>query len=180
MFNIHAAEKSAHRKFTKLIKSHTAAIYTDTCFHLPFILRHGRELQQNGQRVKVTKSVQLELGNKNKQVWAKRKLNTLRKSGKYFELLPGNKQERRRIYTQKLSAYADEGFVEIFSKDSPLQNVLLTGDYALAQKLAGISSTVAVFFQYSTADSGTHVVLWSDYQKKIGRSPVEELRHRIS
>lgn len=165
MFNIQDAEKSAHRKFTKLIKSHTAAIYTDTCFHLAFILRHGLELQQNGQRVKVTKSVQLELGNKNKQVWAKRKLNTLRKSGKYFELLPCNKQERRRIYTQKQSAYADEGFVDIFSKDGPLQNVLLTGDYALAQKIAGMGSTVAVFFQYSGADSRNHVILWSDYQK---------------
>ena len=180
MCNIHAAEKSAHRKFTELIKSHTAAIYTDTCFRLRFILCHRRELQQNGQRVKVIKSVQLELCNKNKQVWAKQKLNILRKFVNYFEFLPGNKQERRRTYTQKLPAYADEAFVEIFSKDGPLQNVLLTGDYALAQKLAGISSTVAVFFQYSTADSGTHVVLWSDYQKKIGRSPVEELRHGIS
>lgn len=171
MFNIQAAEKSAHREFTKLIQSHTAAIYTDTCFHLPFILRHGRELQQNGQRVKVTKSVQLELGSKNKQVWAKRRLNTLRKSDKYFELLPGNTRERHRIYARKQSAYADEGFVDIFSKEGPLQNVLLTGDYALAQKIAGMSSTVAVFFQYSTADSGTHVVLWSDYRKENQPQP---------
>lgn len=165
MFNIQTAEKSAHRKFTKLIKSQTAAIYTDTCFHLPFILRHRRELQQNGQRVKVTKSVQLELGNKNKQVWAKRKLDTLRKSGKYFELLPGNKQERHRIYARKLSAYADEGFENIFSKEVQQINVLLTGDYDLAQKIAGMGSTVAVFFQHSGADSRTHVILWSDYQK---------------
>ncbi len=165
MLNIQVAEKSAHREFTKLIKSHTAAIYTDTCFHLSFILRHGRELQQNGQRVKVTKSIQLELGKKNKQVWAKRQLNTLRKSGKYFELLPGNKQERHRIYARKLSAYADEGFVEIFSKEGPLQKVLLTGDYALAQKIAGMGSTVEVFFQHSGADSRNHVILWSDYQK---------------
>ncbi len=165
MINIQAAEKSAHREFTKLIQSHAAAIYTDTCFHLPFILRHCRELRQNGQRVKVTKSVQLELNDKNKKPWAKKKLNTLRKSGKCFELLPGNKQERKKIYVQKKAAYADEAFEDLFSQETQKKNVLLTADYALAKKIAVMVSTVAVFFQYSTADSGTHVVLWSDYQK---------------
>ena len=101
MKNIRTAEQEAHREFSKLIHTSISDIYTDTCFHVSFIMKHRQELKKSKHRVKVIKSVQMELKRKHKEAWARGNLKRLKKMHECFELLPANKHECQWIYQQK-------------------------------------------------------------------------------
>ena len=165
MITIQQAEKKAHEAFSRLVQTDTAVIYTDTCFHTQFILRHKRELSRSRQHVLVIKSVQIELKYKRKEEWAVKRLRAYRLRSDCFRLLAPDKEERRKLYSHRKSVYADGVFESIFRSMEHKTNVLLTGDYALAETIAGMSSTLAVIYQYAASDGRVHIALWHDYQK---------------
>ena len=163
------ARQAADKEFSRLVGTAALHIYTDTCFSLDFILRHASELRKHHHRVKVTKSVQLELEYKRKQPWALRKQNELRKRSEIFEFLPRSKAERRRFYKQSKSpVYADEDFELRFRDEDESPKVFLTADRELAQKIAALPSPPTIFLEFTPKHSAPHsslVILWNDYQK---------------
>ena len=187
------ARQAADKEFARLVGTAALHIYTDTCFSLDFILRHASKLRKHHHRVKVTKSVQLELEFKRKQPWALRKQNELRKRSEIFEFLPRSKAERRRFYKQSKSpVYADEDFELRFRDEDESPKVFLTADRKLAQKIAALPSPPdnfsgvspktfsAAFFPCYLMERLPEALLMSDGWLDVSwweKPPVSALRH---